>query len=519
SPIVFLAPEGDFSKLSVRYDPGQIKIANADGAEAKIDSAALAKQNTDHILYRLANDKTGMETGEGIAWHWAYSLGRILEACKVWPNDDWMAPTEKALNILADKMVTGPDGYKGFVGPYIYDANKWADVHIGDAILIKPMLSFAEVVFDNPALREKYGASADKFVALAKRELIEKWEKRGTFVVDGPFAGYHEWNMFCKPGDFENWYVDENHSQSIPYNKDMQVAVCMLQIHRITGEEQYRAKAEKIFNRFKAGISRFDGAATWNYWEPTYPRDIASLKNENHRMLRHWVDTHPNAGYQASEINDVAYAYNMGVTFTEDDMRRFIATQLRFMWNGDKANPKLLTSVCTIPRANPPEEHGPGAVWSGLAGFDATIRELTLQAFKDKEKLLYAGIANLPEPSLKRKFRPDAKVEDFPWMKGIRECAGGQTFAVAIPSVMEAGKGTVFFSKSHAPRTVAKIYVRPAAGGERKLITEFPSRGFGGSEFFAHEWDGTIDGKRLKGDFVIIWDYMDGERAYPVTIK
>ncbi|MCL1910436.1 MAG: hypothetical protein FWG05_05835, partial [Kiritimatiellaeota bacterium] len=61
SPIVFLAPEGDFSKLSVRYDPGQIKVANADGAEAKIDSAALAKQNTDHILYRLFFHKNTTE--------------------------------------------------------------------------------------------------------------------------------------------------------------------------------------------------------------------------------------------------------------------------------------------------------------------------------------------------------------------------------------------------------------------------------------------------------------------------
>ena len=493
---------------------------HAAASAAAVDQAALAKQNTDNIIARLANDKTGLETGEGIAWHWAYFLGRILEACKVWPDDDWMGPTETALNTLVDKMATGPDGYKGFVGPYIYDANKWADVHVGDAILFSPMLSFAEVVFDNPGLKAKYGASADKFVALAKRDLIEKWEARGTFFVDGPFAGYHEWNQFCKPGDLDNWYVDEAHSQSIPFNKDMHVGVCMLQIYRVTGEEEYRAKAEKIFNRFKASVARFDGAATWNYWEPTYYKDIANLKNENHRMLRHWVDTHPNAGYQAGELNDVAYAYNMGVTFTDDDMRRFIKTHLKFMWNGDKKNPKWLASTCTIPRANPPAEHGPGTLWPGLAGFDPTIRELTLDAFSDREKLLYAGIEALPPSQLKRRWRPDAKIEDFPWMRDIRESTGGITFAVAIPSVMEPGRGTVFFTKSHAPRTTGSLYVRPQAGGERKLIAHCPNRGWGDSEFFAHEWDGTIDAKRLPaGEYVVIWDYMGGERAYPVTIK
>ena len=488
------------------------------------DQPTLAKSVTDNFIRQVSNANDGGETGEQVAWNWNYTLSSLMQACKNWPTDTWLAPTEKALNMMADKMATGPDGYKGFIGPYIYDNNFWADCHVGDAILVKHLLAFAEIIHDNPDLKEKYGESAKRFVDIAKRDLIEKWEKRGTFFVDGPFAGYTEWNMFCNPGELDKWTANNNvrgegaTTPSIPFNKDMDMAVCMLQIHRITGEQIYRDNAQKIYDRFKASINRFDGAATWNYWEPTWPGDIVNLKNPNHKILAHWVDTHPFRPYQAGELHNVVYAYNMGVTFTDEDIKRFITTNLRFMWNGDKENPIWNNSNSTLPGIGQPEDgfSKAGTVWTALAPFDSTIREISLNVLNESDIIPRTALEKLPSPAFERKFRPEAKVEDFAWMKDIKE-SKGQSFALVITSVVEPEKTTVIFSKSHAPRSEANIYARPLAGGERKLIKTIPN--FGGSEQFAYEWDCMIDGKRTPGEYVIIWDYMDGERAFPVTLK
>jgi len=493
-------------------------------AIAADDHPELAKSATENFIRQISDAEDGGSTGEQFAWNWNFTLSRIMQGCKNWPTDTWLAPTEKALNMMAAKMAKGPDGYKGFIGPYIYDANFWTDVHVGDAILFKHLLTFAEIVHDNPDLKEKYGESAQKFLELAKRDLIEKWEKRGTFFVDGPFAGYIEWNMFCNPGEMDKWTVNNqvrgegSTTPSIPFNKDLDMAVCMLQIHRLTGEQVYRDNAQKIYDRFKASLNRFDGAYTWNYWEPTFPGDIVNLKNPNHKILAHWVDTHPHRPYQAGELHNVVYAYNMGVTFTDEDIKRFIGTNLRFMWNGDKESPIWNNSNVKLPGAGQSAEgfSKAGTVWTALAPFDATIREIALNVLKESEIVAITALEKLPPPAFERKFRPDAKVEDLAWMKDIKE-SKGQSFAAVITSVVEPEKTTVIFSKSHAPRTEANIYARPLAGGERKLVTTIPN--FGGSQQFAYEWDGKIDGKRLTGDYVIIWDYMDGERAYPVTLK
>ena len=98
-------------------------------------------------------------------------------------------------------------------------------MHVSDAILCGHALTFAMIVHNKPELSEKYRKSYDRFIAIAKKDLIEKWEKRGTFVVDGPFAGYSESTMFCKPNDMKNWFEQASArpnnapAPSLPFNK------------------------------------------------------------------------------------------------------------------------------------------------------------------------------------------------------------------------------------------------------------------------------------------------------------
>jgi hypothetical protein len=224
--------------------------------------------------------------------------------------------------------------------------------------------------------------------------------------------------------------------------------------------------------------------------------------------LSHWVGTHPYRDYQPGEVEKIIFAYDFGITFTDDDIKRLVHTNLKFMWNGDRNEPQWANSDSKLPgyvKASPSEAYPTwaGTLWKPLARFNSTIAGL--ENPKNGNVSYYA-----------RKYAPDAKVADFPWMKGIAE-SGGQTMAVAIPSVVPAGESTMILSKSYGvERSPLEIYVRPLAGGERTLLT---TQQMGNSVQMFYKWDGTINGTRTPGEYVIIWKFLGGERAYPVTLQ
>jgi len=109
----------------------------------------------------------------------------------------------------------------------------------------------------------------------------------------------------------------------MPHNKNFYMATPMLKLYRLTGEAIYRERATKIHDRFKAAFTPIDGYHSWNYWEPMAPSDI--LPNG---QPRHWVNTHPYVCYQAMEIPHIVFAYNLGVTYTEADIRQRIQDKL-----------------------------------------------------------------------------------------------------------------------------------------------------------------------------------------------
>ena len=483
------------------------------------DRPELTQKETRDLAQKLEVIPDGGATGEQTGWNLNYYLGPVLRRCES-ATDEWLKPTERILNMLADKMAVGPDGYKGFIGPYIYNNTHWCDVHVGDAILVVHLLHFASIIHRHPELKQQYGKSAERFIAIGKRDLIEKWEKRGTFVVDGVFAGYREWNRFCKPDDIAGeWYTtDQARGEgvafpSLPFNKAMDMAHCMLLIYEVTGEKVYKDKAEKIFNRFKAGLNPFRGGYTWNYWEPVAPEDVNIQSTRNERILTHWVGTHPYRDYQAGEMDMVVHAYNMGITFTDDDIRRFIHTNLQFMWNGDLSNPAYENSNSKLPGyvKPPPSKDYPttaGTYWSALAQFDTTLFHLRNNGRRSPgDTPRIAGFV--------RQYAPKAVVKEPAWMKGIGESAG-QMEAIVIPSVVRKGQNAVILSKADGEPAPVEIWVSPLKKGKAHRIT---TQQMGNGIQLFYDWDGTVNGRRITGEYVIIWKYKGGERAYPVTLK
>lgn len=234
---------------------------------------------------------TGRVTGEDFCWHAAYAADDFVRAYLAWGDPAWLDQGQRYFDWLVSLMEKAPDGYRGWIGPYIYGPQVWCDVHVGDAILVSPMLHFAEVVLGDSALEKHYGDRARAYVELARKDLMEKWDARGTWRVDGEGGAYVSWDHYLEPGKLDAWRkLDADKSTlSLPYNKQMDMAVVALRLYRLTGEEGFRERAWRIFWQFKSRLQYFDDHYVWNYWEARVPGGLEirlySAKGELKKVL------------------------------------------------------------------------------------------------------------------------------------------------------------------------------------------------------------------------------------------
>ena len=123
-----------------------------------------------HFQRVMANPNLKVEgqvTGEQFCWHAASGADDFVDGYLGSQDAAWLDHGAAYFDWLVSLMATAPDGYRGWIGPYIYDGQYWCDVHVGDAILINPMLRFAEVVLADDALKKTHGPRAQRYVQLA----------------------------------------------------------------------------------------------------------------------------------------------------------------------------------------------------------------------------------------------------------------------------------------------------------------------------------------------------------------
>jgi hypothetical protein len=424
--------------------------------------------------------------GEDFCWHAAYDLNRFVDAYLAWKDTSWLDWGVRYYEFLVERMDTGPDGYRGWIGPYEYDESVWCDVHVGDAILLNGMVGFAEVVLADPALAAKYGESAHKYVGLARRDLFEKWDARGTWTADGPYGGYRSWNRYGAPGNLRDWTVRDdirNSNLSLPFNKQDDLAAVALKLHRITGEEKFRDRAARIFAFQKSRFQLVDDHYAWNYWEPYGAPDVDLAAGKT----KHWVGVHPDRPYQQGEVAHMVDAYETGVVFDERDMRRILNTNLKVMWNGSVEAPAFRNSNAGLPGANP--KNTAGALWPALAEFDDTVRRLRsaqLAGARGVEADIdRAGLQQLPAAGFERRnLKGKPAVFDFP----LAPCVELR-MAAALPMRFEPAAGTLL-----ACETLVRGAVEVAqysADGRTKLAV-LHSFDRGGQMFY--RWSGAKTG-------------------------
>jgi hypothetical protein len=134
-------------------------------------------------------------------------------------------------------------------------------------------------------------------------------------------------------------------------------------------------------------------------------------------------------------------AYNTGVVFDKTDIERFINTNLKVMWNGDKDKPRFANSNWRLPmppgpdgKPLPPEVNSAaGQLWTGLLQFSQDVRDLAGAR----------GRGSLPSRpvSFDRLYcaEKDVKVFDFPYYHSCRSL----TVAAVMPSIVKKGTSTI----------------------------------------------------------------------------
>ncbi len=485
-------------------------------------------------------DKDG--AGEQFCWRANYNMGVFLQAYETWHDTAWLDWGVKFYDYAISKMSVGPDGRKGWIGAYIYDKNYACDVHVGDAVLVNHMLAFAEAALKDPKLKQRYGEAAQRYVELAKHDVIGKWDARGTWREDGPYGAYTSWDTYCKPDDLTHWQKTDqakNSTLSLPFNKQNDMAVVCLKLYRITGDTTYRNKAEKIFAFMRSRFQYVDDYCVWNYWEPFGPWDVDVAAGK----ARHWMNVHTYRNYQVGEIHQIAEAYHTGVVFTEADIRRIINTNLKVMWNQDRSSPKFVNSNARLPvppmsdeqrkaaeaaeAANPYAKEGrAGELWTGLLDFDQTVRDLyALQLTGDARDTrgqlardYFKNVTLKTPPSFARRYVKEPVTLPEP----ILSRCPSLTVAVVMPCAMKRGTPSLIFCKARVPVELAiDLY---DADGTTLVAPIHKTNVDGGTDghagVFFVQWDPqSVADKAPAGSYRVRWTVGDGYREFPVTIS
>ena len=485
-----------------------IVVAAAHGASALEPPGELLALK---MQTRLLTETEGTITGEGVCWHAAWRAGDFVRGAREAGDAAYIEAGIEYFDALIDKLHTSPDGWRGWVGPYIYDESVIGDVHVGDAILVRAMLELAEYVgTEMPEdARQRFAVKAGEYIELAEH-ICAKWAARGTWRDFGRYGGYVSWDRFLTADRMNELQVREvrNAGLSLPFNKQQSMGIVHLRLYRLTGDAEHRRKAQLIYQYAKYRLSAFEDGFTWAYWEPFSTDDVASIDPPE---LAHWVNTHPYRNYQQGEVGEFVEAYHSGLVFTRADMERLVRTNLR-MWNGDVDDPDWANSDdpakrAAVPGWEPPEPaHGytrlAGTLWRALAPFDPTL----------------AGLAGVEADNTDYMRRYDLPVTEVDWQ------APQVTFlqlGCALPPAVARGDTVLLVSKARAPGPL-RITLTDADGDRelRELWSGATTGGLDGLEgVVLRSWTADVE----PGAYRVRWRYgADDRREHrddPLTVR
>jgi hypothetical protein len=446
-------------------------------------------------------------TGEGFAWHAASQAEVYLDAYEVSKDARWLEAAEQHYEMYLSKLQKDPDGYEGWIGDPISEegAELSTDALVGDAILLAPLVRFAALVKADPALSPRFGAVADRYIALATRIGWEKWNRRGCYYQDA--AGWGSYHTYGRLIDLKNnrWVDAPSRVISDNLNKHYRMGIVLLRLWQVTGRPEYKDRVMRLFGRAKTMWRYFpdEDRIVWNFWMPHGPYDIEG------RAPKSWVGVHPDRpGYQAGEVAMFVEVYDAGLVFDADDLRRMIRTNL-WMYNDGNWRSADGTSKA-------------GTLWSALARFDDRLRDLhlnELRAGRGAAMIHRDYFEKVLAPlGFRRRYQPDesrAEVVRVPLQPGRF-----LSMTVAIPDCIEIVNDTRMKLASQT-RTAGTLRVELLdETGQRSLGVLAETAVGDKSEYQAPIWDGTLPGtpRKEKGKYLVRWTLAAESRTQPVWV-
>ena len=283
---------------------------------------------------------------ENLDWQIAPVLTGIYYGYMATSNAKYVDEMVACADEIISYAVTEPDGYPGWPSPdpdnqepdtsVTYNA----DSILGEAAILRPIVLMAYQMTTNPALQAKYGAKGQSYINLAEK-VYAKWVSRGGWrevAVNGvagagmipvilPY-GMDPTNTYWIDYDTRN---NPGNGFSEPENKANEIALWMLAMWDVTGNPEYKIRAEKWFTLLKyrmtlqggANLIGGSGDLIWNYWQPAGPWDYYPYGSTSAKL---WIGAHPNNGYYQIDTQAIVAAYEHGVVFTAADITTLVRT-------------------------------------------------------------------------------------------------------------------------------------------------------------------------------------------------
>jgi hypothetical protein len=312
---------------------------------------------------------------EDIKWQVVPQIRMALVSYKLTGDSQYLDIFVEVMDNLRSTLITGPDGYLGWYGKALdlfqSPDNPDVDVIITSFGVADLLAQFVQIVQCDAALASTYATQITDYLDLAESHLLPKWEERGN-VVDVGTTGV----IFRTHEDLR---VDKGHLTQ-PHNKHSIIIHTYANLYAATGDSAYMQRAVQVGTRYKRSLTLQDGHYEWNYWDPSGAWDVHP---DQPAEWKHWIGTEHTGGYYGLTLSQAVLLYHLGVVIDQDDLDRFLETQLEVAWNSDVDAPEWHKVDGSAP--------GSGEyISAALAPFSSLVEQYVFHGAKQAERVANA---------------------------------------------------------------------------------------------------------------------------------
>ncbi|MCE5236959.1 hypothetical protein LLH23_00525 [bacterium] len=211
---------------------------------------------------------------------------------------------------------------------------------VHEGMIAYPVAIFIEAVKQDAKLQERFGASADRFLAFINQHMLRKheadwleWELPGNGVL--PPTPSLKGRGTAGAWRFRDLITDRFPNRIMPHNQYLALARAFLVLKDVPGADPLMGqRAEQMARFFRASLIEQDAAFTWRYWDwvENGQPDHSGFEDTSHGTI---------------DVGFAIEAATRGLVFTDADMKRFARTMLDLMWNQSEEDPKLGPNCAT----------------------------------------------------------------------------------------------------------------------------------------------------------------------------